>query len=65
MKKLKADFVDGFPHIIYFQTDSFPYGNYFQMNKDFKIIKSSRQSICEFLNLNFNLDLKYFKIEIH
>ena len=67
MNELKVDFYDTnlFPDIIYFKADFHWFNkSYFQVNKNFKITRSLNTSRCDYLNLKYNLDLKYFKIEV-
>jgi hypothetical protein len=67
MKELKVDFSENFPQLIYFEISfSKLYSNHhvFILNKNFKEILSITETERYNFDLDYNLDLKQFKIEV-
>ena len=64
MKKLKVDFSDYYPHVIYFATNFYWDDNIFLVSRNSETTESALKMQKYFLNLDNNLNLKYFKIEI-
>jgi hypothetical protein len=67
MEELKVDFSDNFPQLIYFETSfsKLYFNNHvFILNKNFKEILSITETERYNFDLDYNLDLKQFKIEI-
>jgi hypothetical protein len=64
MKELAVDFSVIYPDIICFASSFYWDENIFLVSKNSETTESGLKIQKYFLNLKYNLDLKYFKIEI-
>lgn len=64
MEEIKVNFSEYYTDLIYFMSKFYWDDYIFLVNKNFKTTKSDLKIQKYFFNLDNNLNLKYFKIEI-